>query len=230
MPTYTKKKKKVAKYSVAEEADIVPKNGEESWLYSDIVKEHFFTPKNLIMDASKIKEYDGLGMIGSPACGDMMKVWVWVDKKNDKIKKMQWQTFGCASAIGATSMLSVMVAENGGMPIEQALKIRPQDITSRLGGLPTRKIHCSVLGDKALRSAINNYFLRSKQKDRIVEEQARMIDKIAQVTDHDIEEAVLEGAISLEAVQKKTKAGVGNPEVIPEIEQLIKFYREKYFG
>lgn len=229
--TYTTSKKKARRSkSVAQEADIVPRSEGESWLYTDIVKEHFFTPKNLIMDASKIKDYDGLGMIGSPACGDMMKVWVWVDKKNDKITDMKWQTFGCASAIGATSMLSVMVTENGGIPIEQALKIRPQDITDRLGGLPTRKIHCSVLGDKALRSAINNYFLRSGQKDRIVEEQARMIDKIAQVTDHDIEEAVLEGAITLEAVQKKTKAGVGNPEVVPEVEQLIKFYREKYFG
>ena len=123
-----------------------------------------------------------------------------------------------------------MVTENGGMKIEQALSIKPQDITKRLGDLPTRKIHCSVLGDKALRSAINNYFIKSGQKDRVVKEQVRIIDKAANVTDHDIEEAVLEGAQTLEAVQKKTKVGVGNPEVIPEVEQLIRFYTEKYFG
>jgi nitrogen fixation NifU-like protein len=224
------KKDTTTALSSASEMDIVPKAGQDSWLYSDIVKEHFFNPKNLISDASQMQNYDGLGMVGSPACGDMMKIWIWVDKDKDTIKDMKWQTFGCASAIGATSMLSVMVTENGGMKIDQALKIQAQDITARLGGLPTRKIHCSVLGDKALRSAINNYFFKSNQKDRIVEEKARIIDKVAQVTDHDIEEAVLEGAITLEAVQKKTKVGIGQPEVIPEVEQLIRFYQEKYFG
>ena len=216
--------------SVAADVDIVPKGTDEDWVYTQTIKEHFFSPQNLITDASKMKDYDGLGMVGSPACGDMMKVWIRVDKKADKIKEMKWQTFGCGSAISATSMLSVMVSEKGGMQIEDALKIKPQDITARLGGLPTRKIHCSVLGDKALLSAINNYFLKSKQKDRVIKESKRMIDQIAKVTDHDIEEAVLEGAHDLAAVQKKTKAGIGNPSVIPEIEQLIRFYTEKYFG
>ncbi|MFA5126793.1 MAG: iron-sulfur cluster assembly scaffold protein [Patescibacteria group bacterium] len=225
MPTYKKNKK-----SILSSIDVLPTGQEDTWLYTDIVKEHFFHPKNLIMDANKIKNYDGVGMIGSPACGDMMKMWIWVNKKTDRIRKLKWQTFGCASAIGATSMLSVMATEKGGMKIDQALKIQAQDITNRLGGLPIRKIHCSVLGDKALRSAINNYFLRSDQKQRIVEESARLIDKVSGVSDHDIEEAVLEGATTLEAVQKKTKVGIGNPIVIPEVEQLIRFYKEKYFG
>ncbi len=216
--------------SAAQEIDIVPKNSNESWAYTDIVKDHFFHPKNLVTDASKVTGYDGLGMVGSPACGDMMKIWVWIDKEQDTIKDMKWQTFGCGSAIAATSMLSVMVTENGGLKIDEALKIRPQNITARLGSLPTRKIHCSVLGDKALRSAVNNYFLRSQQKARITEETTRMIDKDAKVTDHDIEEAVLEGAMDLNAVQKKTKVGIGNPQIIPEVEQLIRFYTEKYFG
>ena len=223
-------KNKPKKKSVSVDFDIVPQGSNESWLYSQVVKEHFFHPKNLVTDASKMTGYDGLGMVGSPACGDMMKIWIKVDKKADRIKDMKWQTFGCASAIGATSMLSVMVTEKKGMIIDKALQIKPQDITKRLGGLPTRKIHCSVLGDKALRSAINNYFLRSGQKQRLVEEQSRIIDKVAKVTDHDIEEAVLEGATTLEAVQKKTKVGIGNPSVIPEVEQLIRFYQEKYFG
>ena len=127
-------------------------------------------------------------------------------------------------------MLSLMVSEKGGMKIDKALKILAQDITKRLGGLPTRKIHCSVLGDKALRSAINDFFQKTKQLDRVFEENRRMIDKKAKVTDHDIEEAILEGAQTLEDVQKKTKVGIGNQSVIPEVEQLIRFYTEKYFG
>ena len=220
----------MSKQNIAADIDIVPKGGDEDWAYTDEVKKHFFQPQNLVSDAKSIKDYDGLGMVGSPACGDMMKVWIKVDKQADKIKDMKWQTFGCGSAIAATSMLSVMVSENDGMLIDDALKIRAQDITERLHGLPIRKIHCSVLGDKALRSAINNYFIKSNQKKRVIKEQTRMIDRVAKVTDHDIEEAVLEGAHTLEAVQKKTKVGVGNPEVIPEVEQLIRFYQEKYFG
>ncbi|PWB38361.1 MAG: iron-sulfur cluster assembly scaffold protein [Parcubacteria group bacterium] len=218
------------KKSVAQDIDIVPQDCKESWVYTNIVKDHFFHPQNLVTDANKISGYSGLGMVGSPACGDMMKIWVWIDQKTDRLKKMKWQTFGCGSAIAATSMLSVMVTEKGGMKVDQALKIRPQDITQRLGTLPVRKIHCSVLGDKALRSAINNYFVRTKQKSRIIEESARMVDKFARVTDRDIEEAVLEGAKDLDAVQKKTKVGIGHPELIPEVEQLIRFYSEKYFG
>ena len=221
---------KKIKTTAACSVDVVPKSTDDTWIYTDIVKEHFFHPKNLVTDTAKMKDYDGLGMVGSPACGDMMKIWIKVDKKTDKIKEMKWQTFGCGSAIAATSMLSVMVSEKNGMKINKALAIKPQDITKRLGDLPTRKIHCSVLGDKALRSAVNNYFIKSKQNDRVVKEQVRIIDKIAKVTDHDIEEAVLEGAHTLEAVQKKTKVGFGNPEVIPEVEQLIRFYTEKYFG
>ena len=218
------------KKSLAAEIDIVPKDSSEPWIYSKTIKDHFFHPRNLVHKAEDVKDYNGLGMVGSPACGDMMKIWIKVDKKTDKIKKMKWQTFGCGSAISATSMLSVMISENGGMKIADALKIKAQDITERLGGLPVRKIHCSVLGDKALRSAINNYFYKSGQKERLIEEQTRIIDKIAKVTDHDIEEAVLEGARTLEEVQKKTKVGIGNPSVLPEVEQLIRFYSEKYFG
>jgi len=220
----------MSKQNIAADVDIVPKGGDGDWAYTDEVKKHFFQPQNIVLDIKDVKDYDGLGMVGSPACGDMMKVWIKVDKKADKILDMKWQTFGCGSAIAATSMLSVMVSENDGMSIDKALKIKAQDITERLHGLPIRKIHCSVLGDKALRSAINSYFVKTKQTNRVIKEHARIIDKIAKVTDHDIEEAVLEGAHTLEAVQKKTKVGVGNPEVIPEVEQLIRFYQEKYFG
>ena len=148
-----------------------------------------------------------------------------------KIYKVNGISFhNCASAIAATSILSVMVTENGGMKIDEAMKIKPQDIVARLGSLPARKFHCSVLGDKALRSAINNYFKKNDMKERVVEENARLIDKNTGTTDHDIEEAVLEGADTLEKVQKKLKVGIGNKACIPEVEQLIRFYKEKYFG
>lgn len=123
-----------------------------------------------------------------------------------------------------------MVTENGGMPIEDALKLRPQDIMMRLGGLPARKVHCSVLGDKALRSAVNDYYRKSGQIDKVEVEAGRLIDKVLKITDHDIEEAVLEGADTLEKVQVRTKVGTGDPSCIPEVENLIRFYKEKYFG
>jgi NifU-like protein involved in Fe-S cluster formation len=138
------------------QADI--KKGNESWLYSDEVKVHFFNPKNIMTEEDE-KSYkaDGIGMVGSPACGDMMKIWIKVDKKSEKIKDLKWRTYGCASAIAATSMLSVMVLEKGGMTLKQAERITPQDILKRLGGLPAVKVHCSVLGDQALRAAIDDY-------------------------------------------------------------------------
>ena len=126
------------------------------WLYSDIVKDHFFSPRNiLINDADYIA--DGIGIVGSPACGDMMAVWIKVDKENNKIKECKWRTFGCASAIASTSMMSVMVTENGGMSLQKAKKMTPEAIIERLNGLPNRKYHCSVLGQNALREAIIDF-------------------------------------------------------------------------
>jgi NifU-like protein involved in Fe-S cluster formation/bacterioferritin-associated ferredoxin len=204
----------------------------EQWFYTDVVREHFFSPKNIFKTQKEIDEYkpDGIGMVGSPACGDMMKMWIRIDPASDKIVDCKWQTFGCGSAIASTSMLSVMLTENGGMKIDDALKLRPQDIVKRLIDLPQRKFHCSVLGDKALRAAINDYFRKSGQHQRVVVEGAKVIDKILKITDKDIEEAVLEGAVNLEDVQKKTKVGAQDKSCIPEVEQLIRFYREKYFG
>lgn len=163
-------------------------------------------------------------------CGDMMKMWLKIEPQTEKVKEMNWRTFGCGSAIAATSMFSVMITENGGLPIEEALKIKPQNIMERLGGLPNRKIHCSVLADKAFRKAANDYFRRTGQTARIIVDGAKVIDAKLNITDKDIEEAVLEGAVDLDGVQKKLKVGIGSPEVIPEVEQLIRFYKEKYYG
>jgi len=126
------------------------------WLYSDVVKDHFLHPRNFLIDEKAYKA-DGMGTVGSPACGDMMIVWIKVDKKSQKIKECKWRTFGCASAIASTSIMSVMVTEKGGMDIDKALELKPEQITERLKGLPDRKFHCSVLGQDALREAIEDY-------------------------------------------------------------------------
>jgi len=206
-------------------------NDGSSWLYSDIVKDHFFNPRNILLYGEEDKfEADASGRVGSPACGDEMVLWLKIDKDTEKIKECKWQTFGCGSAIASTSMLSVMLTENESMTIKEALKIRPQDIMERLGGLPNRKIHCSVLGDKALQAAVNDWFRKTGQHDRVVVEGGKIIDEKLKITDKDIEEAVLEGAKTLEDVQNKLKVGATSPEAIPAIEELVRFYNEKYYG
>ncbi len=207
-------------------ADVQSHDKKISWFYSEKVKDHFFNPRNFA--DKNPDDYNGLGMVGSPACGDMMKIWIKVDPKTDRIKECKWKTFGCASAISSTSMLSVMVSEGEGMKIEDALKIKPQDIIARLDGLPARKFHCSVLGDKALRAALNDYFRRTNQPERIIAENARIIDKILKITDRDIEEAVLDGADTMEKLQAKTKIGTGDLSCLQEAEQLLRFYKEKH--
>ena len=128
----------------------------ENWLYSDIVKDHFFNPRNILLDEADYVA-DGVGIVGSPACGDMMVVWIRIDKKTRRICECKWRTFGCASAIASTSMMSVMATEKGGMTLARAKKLTPESIIERLEGLPDRKYHCSVLGQNALREAVMDY-------------------------------------------------------------------------
>jgi len=221
-------KQKIIPTEKLKKAEVINQYTGETWIYSDTVKDHFFHPRNLLLDEPEANYFDADGMVGSPACGDMMTMWVKID--DDKITDLKWKTFGCGSAIASTSMFSEMVTENGGMNIIDALKVRPQDVMKRLDGLPNRKIHCSVLADKAFRKTMNQYFRNTGQHDRVIAEGSRIVDKQLNITDKDIEEAVLEGAKDLYEVQKKLKVGVGDPQAIPEIEQLIRFYTEKYYG
>ncbi len=182
------------------------------WLYTDVVKDHFTNPRNALFgdDAEAVAKSDGVGVVGSPVCGDMMKVYVNIDEKSGRISGFQWKTFGCASAIASTSMLSEMVLENGGMTVEEAFLLRPQDILERLGGLPERKIHCSVLGDKALRTALRDYLVKVKQEHRIPPEPAREVCHCLAVTEADIEDAVLEHNVrTFEQLQERTKISTG---------------------
>lgn len=134
--------------------------GAEAWVYSETVKDHFFNPRNALQDDTNYQA-DGMGVTGSPACGDMMTVWIMIDPATHTIQECKWRTFGCASAIASTSMMSVMVTENGGMDIKEAMRLKPEQIIERLGGLPDIKFHCSVLSHIALREAINDYLQKN---------------------------------------------------------------------
>lgn len=153
------------KKQTKKQIDVTCPSSDEGWLYTETVKKHFFEPQNLLVDDHGY-EADGVGTVGSPACGDMMTVWIKVDDKGEKIKECKWRTFGCASAIASTSMMSVMAIEKGGMTLDKAVRLKPQEIVERLGGLPDRKFHCSVLGQEALREAVLDYKEKNRPKNK----------------------------------------------------------------
>lgn len=124
----------------------------EDWIYSDLVKEHFLEPKNVLKGEESNFDFNGKGVVGNIVCGDQMIVYVKI--VNDIVEDVRWKTYGCASAIASTSMMSEIAK---GMSINEAYKITPEIIADKLGGLPKNKFHCSVLGDGALRKAIEDY-------------------------------------------------------------------------
>lgn len=129
-------------------------HNETPWAYTEVVKDHFFNPRNFLRDEENF-DADGTGVAGSPACGDVMLVAIQV--RDGRIAACRWRTFGCASAIASTSMMSVMTTEGRGMDLSRAKRVKPEEILERLGGLPDRKFHCSVLGQEALRKAVLDY-------------------------------------------------------------------------
>lgn len=198
---------------------------QSDWLYTDKVLEHFTHPRNILMDEDAY-EPDGKGITGNIKCGDQMIVVIKVDKEKGIIKDCKWKTFGCASAIASTSALSEMVR---GMTLEDAYHVSAKDINKELGGLPEHKIHCSVLGDKALRAAINDYYIRNNMEDKVKKEEARIVCNCMNITDHEIEEAVLEGARTFYEVQEMTKAGTVCGECKDDITELVEVYKNKHF-
>jgi len=195
------------------------------WVYTDKVKEHFMNPKNILEDENSFKE-DGKGLVGNIKCGDQMMFVIQVDKEKGIISDCKWKTYGCASAIASTSILSDMAK---GMTLEAAYLLSPKDVTKQLGGLPEHKIHCSVLGDKALRSAINDYYNRNGMEDRVREEEAKIICQCMNVTDHEIEHAVLEGARTYYGLQEMTKIGTVCGQCEEEATKLLNEYKKKHF-
>ncbi|MBN2097284.1 MAG: iron-sulfur cluster assembly scaffold protein [Candidatus Omnitrophica bacterium] len=142
-----------------------------SWVYSEKAKDHFLNPRNVLKEEGDFR-YDGKGIIGNIKCGDEMMFVIKVDRKKQIITDCKWKTYGCASAIASTSMLSEMVK---GMSLDQAYQLSPKDLAQELGGLPEHKIHCSVLGAKALRAAINDYYRRNGMQEKIEKEQAQLV-------------------------------------------------------
>lgn len=186
-------------------------NEGKNWAYSQTVREHFFNPRNVLGNENDAKDASGVGTVGSPACGDVMRIWIWI--KDNKIIACKWQTFGCASAIASTSILSEIVQN---MDLEEALKIKPADIVGSLDGLPNNKIHCSVLGDQALRASIYDYYKKSGQREKIPNDQIMCACK--NLLRSDIEAAYAEGANTFEKIQEKTGAST----ICGKCEQKIK--------
>jgi len=171
------------------------------WIYSDTVKEHFTNPRNVLLEDEKDFAPDSKGQTGNIKCGDQMMMLLKI--KDDVITDVRWKTYGCASAIASTSMLSEVIK---GMKIEDAYKIKPEDLVAKLGGLPSFKIHCSVLGDKALRAAIDDYLAKTGRAG-MLKEDASVICHCIGITDRDIENAFHNGAHNWEQLQQATKIG-----------------------
>jgi nitrogen fixation NifU-like protein len=171
------------------------------WLYSDTVKEHFTHPRNVLLCEESAFSADGRGQTGNIKCGDQMLMLLRI--KDDVITDVAWKTYGCASAIASTSMLSETIK---GMNIKEAYSIKPEDLVEKLGGLPDYKIHCSVLGDKALRSAIDDYLSKQGRAGEL-KEAATEICHCLGISDKDIENAFQKGACNWEQLQNATKIG-----------------------
>ncbi len=189
-----------------------------SWLYSDVVKDHFMAPKN-VFDPAEGFVPDAQGMTGNVKCGDQMLFMLKV--KDDVIQDVRWKTYGCASAIASTSMLSEVIK---GLNIQEAYNIKPEDIVKRLGGLPENKIHCSVLGDKALRAAIDDYLAKTGREGAFRNEGVKVICTCLNITDRDIEDAVKEGARDWESLQEHTKIGTVCGGCRAQAEELLHEY------
>ena len=193
------------------------------WVYTDTVKDHFMNPRN-IWRKEENWEPEGIGEVGSLACGDQMRVGIKVS--DGKIADIRWLTYGCASAIASTSMMSEMVK---GMTLEQAYKITPSMITDALGGLPEHKFHCSVLGDKALRAAIDDYLEKKGLDNPYKKSIAKILCECKGVTDQMIEELVkTDQAKTLEDLQRLTGYGTGCGKCKTKVALQFEEYRHIY--
>lgn len=118
----------------------------------------FMNPKNV----GRIEDADGIGEVGNPICGDVMKIYLKIE--DDRIVDVKFETFGCAAAIATSSMVTELVK---GKTIEEALKVSNKDVAEALGGLPPQKVHCSLLAEEGIKAAVDDYLAK---KDRIKRE------------------------------------------------------------
>lgn len=193
------------------------------WVYTDTVKEHFMNPRNLWKE-DEVFEADGIGEVGSLACGDQMRVGIKV--VDGKIEDLRWLTYGCASAIASTSMMSEMAI---GMDLKDAYELKPEAIMAELGGLPDHKFHCSVLGDKALRAAIDDYLEKNNLPNPYKDKVAQIICECMGITDQKIEELVKTDQVAdLDKLQELTGAGTVcgrcKAKLAETLEELLHIY------
>ncbi|MHC4507769.1 MAG: Fe-S cluster assembly protein NifU [Planctomycetota bacterium] len=181
------------------------------WEYTDKVRDHFFNPRNV----GEVEAPDGIGEVGSLACGDALKLTFKLDE-NGRIKDAKFKTFGCASAIATSSVLTEMIK---GLSLDEAAKVTNRDIADYLGGLPEQKMHCSVMGREALEAAIENYQSGGKKKHEL---EGNIVCTCFGVTDGEIERVIRENDLTtVEEVTNYCKAGGGCGGCQGEIEKLI---------
>jgi NifU-like protein len=179
------------------------------WEYTDKVIDHFLHPRNV----GEVEDPDGMGEVGSLACGDALKLSFKLGK-DKRIKEAKFQTFGCASAIASSSALTEMIK---GMTPEEAEKVTNEDIARYLGGLPKEKMHCSVMGRDALEKAIAHY--RGEPEKKV---EGEIVCECFGVTDEEIERVVRESNLaSIEDVTDYTKAGGGCESCHEQIQEII---------
>lgn len=118
-------------------------------LYSEKVMDHFRNPRNV----GVIENADGVGEVGNPVCGDIMKIYLKI--QDDTIADVKFETFGCGSAIASSSMATELIK---GKPVSDALQLTNKAVTEALGGLPAHKLHCSVLAEEAIKAAFQDYY------------------------------------------------------------------------
>ncbi|MDU9048973.1 MAG: Fe-S cluster assembly protein NifU [Candidatus Electrothrix sp. Rat3] len=167
------------------------------WEYTDKVQQHFMQPQNV----GEVDTPSGTGDVGSLACGDALKLTIKVDE-NNIIVDAKFKTFGCASAIASSSVLTELIK---GMSVDEAAKITNEDIAEALGGLPKEKMHCSVMGREALEAAIADY-----RGVILPMAQGEVVCECFGVTDLEVIRAIKESGLrSVEEITNFTKAGGG---------------------
>ncbi len=126
-------------------------------LYSEKVMDHFRHPRNVGI----IEDADGVGEVGNPVCGDIMKIYLKI--KDDIIEDVKFETFGCASAVASSSMATELIK---GKPVAEALELTNKAVAEALDGLPAYKMHCSVLAEEAIKNALEDYYKKHPEAKR----------------------------------------------------------------
>ena len=180
------------------------------WEYTDKVQQHFLQPQNV----GEIESPSGTGDVGSLACGDALKLTLKIDE-NSVITDAKFKTFGCASAIASSSVLTEMVK---GMKVDEAAKITNEDIAEALGGLPKEKMHCSVMGREALEAAIADY------RGLILPmAEGEVVCECFGVTDLEVIRAINDSGLrSVEEITNFTKAGGGCGKCEDKLRDLLR--------